>query len=164
MEFQSFIFLADVTESVDMALFIEKSKGAEEDDYGRAQFLVECAAGQRVHIDHGLVVAAAVGEFLVAVVPYLHFDVVYGVVAFDVDVKADALAVVFEFEGFFFFEVVDVLDPDVKDLFDKAFTKTLVPHYQFEHVVISDGKLFPRLDYVTRHIGHSSLILYHERW
>ena len=61
MEFQCFIFVADVTESVDMALLIEKSKGAEEDDYGRAQFFVECAAGQRVHINHGLVVTAAVG-------------------------------------------------------------------------------------------------------
>lgn len=61
VEFQSFIFLADVTESVDMVLFIEKGKGAEEDDYGRAQFFVECAAGQRFHIDHGLVVVAAVG-------------------------------------------------------------------------------------------------------
>ena len=58
---------------------------------------------------------------------------------------------------------MNIPDPDVKDLFDKAFTKTLVPHYQFEHVVIGNGKLFPRFDFVTRHIGHSFLILYHER-
>ena len=76
----------------------------------------------------------------------VHFDIVGGVlVIFDIDIEADAFAVVLMLERLFFLDVAEVPDLDSQDLFDHAFADMLVFHDELEQIIISDIQLIPGL-------------------
>ena len=83
------------------------------------------------------------------VFPNLHFYIIYRVfIIFHVDIQSYALALVAVLHDVFCLGVHEFADFDAQYHLQQVLANTLVTHDQLEHIVISNGQVFPLFVFV----------------
>ena len=131
----------------------ERIERTDKNDNGFVQVVIVRTCRQEVGINHRLVVARTLEKTFPFKHTNLHFDVVYCIsIVAHIDIHANTLALVACVHGFFCFQIVDVLDFHTENSLQQVQAYPFDAHDEFEHVIILNRQVFPRLDAV--HLPH----------